>query len=342
MLRYTLRQLEYLATCIDTGSVAAAAERLNVSQPSVSTAIAKLEAELGVQLLLRHHAQGVTPTASAQRLLQSARNLLSHAVDLQRLAQMSGSAVAGELRLGSFITLAPAFLPGLVAELKVPYPDLRLQLGEGTQDQLIDGLRQGRHEMALLYDLSLPDDLRSTELARVAPYVLLPETHPLARQEDIALSELADGPLILLDVSPSRDYFLGLFAAAGIEPRIAFSSPSLELVRGLVGRGLGYSLLVTRPSGDLSYDGQGLAICAIRGPVEVARIVLSTLQALRPTRAMLAFQDFAVSYFGKTRQSGAAPRRVENALDFPLAEGFSYHAPRQSGGRPVLRKGGEP
>ncbi|MGI9499004.1 MAG: LysR family transcriptional regulator, partial [Geminicoccaceae bacterium] len=185
MIRYTLRQLQYLVACIDTGSLAAAADKLNVSQPSISTAIAKLEAELGVQLLLRHHAQGVTPTASAERLLQSARSLLSHAADLQRLAKASCDAVAGDLRLGSFVTLAPAFLPGLMADLKRRYPALRLQLGEGTQNQLIDGLRQGRHEMALLCDLDLPDDLRSVELAEVAPYVLLPEAHPLAGQADI-------------------------------------------------------------------------------------------------------------------------------------------------------------
>ncbi|MGI9435733.1 MAG: LysR family transcriptional regulator [Geminicoccaceae bacterium] len=301
-IRYTLRQLQYLVVCIDTGSLAAAAEKLHVSQPSISTAIAKLEADLGVQLLLRHHAQGVTPTASGERLLQSARSLLSHAADLQRLARASCNTIAGELRLGSFITLAPTFLPRLVAEVKQRYPALRLQLGEGTQDQLIDGLRQGRYEQALLYDLDLPEDLCSVELTKVSPYILLPESHPLAGQEDIALHDLADEPLILLDVPPSRDYFTGLLQHAGIEPRIAFSSPSLELVRGLVGCGLGYALLVTRPSGDVSYDGQGLSICAVRGPVDNSRIVLSALRTLRPTYAMSAFEALAVSHFCAARR----------------------------------------
>ena len=303
-LRYTLRQLQYLVTCIDTGSLAAAAEKLHVSQPSISTAIAKLEADLGVQLLLRHHAQGVTATANAERLLNSARSLLSHADDLQRLARASGDAVSGELRLGSFITLAPAYLPGLIAELKELYPALQLQLDEGTQDQLIEGLRQGRYEMALLYDLGLPEDLRSIELANVAPHILLPETHPLASQKSISLGELADLPMILLDVPPSRGYFTSLLRDQGIEPRIAFSSPSLELVRGLVGRGLGYSLLVTRPSGDVSYDGQRLAVRPLRGEIETSPIVLSTLRALRPTRIMSAFEMVALTYFDKTLGRG--------------------------------------
>ncbi len=307
MIRYTLRQLQYLVACIDAGSLAAAAEKLSVSQPSISTAIAKLEADLGVQLLLRRHAQGVTPTASAERLLPSARSLLSHAIDLQRQARATGDAVAGDLRLGSFVTLAPTFLPGLMADLSDLYPALRLQLGEGTQDQLIDGLRQGRHEMALLYELDLPDDLRSIELAKVAPHILLPRGHRLADQADIALEQLADEPMILLDVAPSRAYFTGMLKAAGIEPRIAFSSPSLELVRGLVGRGLGYSLLVTRPSGDVSYDGQPLAVCAVRDPVERSRIVLAMLQALRPTRVMSAFEAFAIAYFSKAQTGDKIP-----------------------------------
>ena len=63
MYRFTLRQLEYLVTCIDCRSVAGAAERLHVSQPTISVAITKLEDQLGVQLLLRHASRGVTATA---------------------------------------------------------------------------------------------------------------------------------------------------------------------------------------------------------------------------------------------------------------------------------------
>ncbi len=297
MPSYTLRQLEYLVACIDAGSLAGAADRLNVSQPSISTAIAKLEGELGVQLLLRHHAQGVTPTADAERLLQSARNLLSHATDLQRQAEMAGKGMAGELRLGSFVTLAPVLLPGMIADLGASYPDIRLQLGEGTQDELIDNLRHGRHEMALLYDLDLPDDVAFTKLREVEPHVLLPANHPLARLDTVSLTDLVDESFVLLDVNPSRDYFISLFSSVGIHPQISFSSPSLELVRGLVGRGLGCSLLATRPHGDVTYDGQALAIRPIREKVAKSQIGLATLKALRPTRVMEVFEAFSVEWF---------------------------------------------
>jgi len=132
MLNFSLRQLEYLVACIETGSLAGAAARLNVSQPSISTAIAKLEAAVGTQLLLRHHAQGVTPTASGERMLQSARSLLSHAVDLQNVEHGETASATRRLSLGCFLSLAPAYLPGMIAELQSAEPGLRLDLTEGT------------------------------------------------------------------------------------------------------------------------------------------------------------------------------------------------------------------
>ena len=297
MVRFTLRQLGYLVACVDAGSVVAAAECLNVSQPSVSAAVTKLEADLGVQLLIRHHAQGVVPAPSAEPLLQAARNLLHQADEFQRAAATASGEIAGELRVASFVTLAPQYLPALLSTLRQEYPRIDLKVQEGTQDQLVAGLRQGQYHAALLYDLDLPDDISVVELASLDPRILLPQGHKLARKKKIALAELAEQPLILLDVPPSRDYFAGLLETAGISPKIAFESPSLELVRSMVGRGLGYSLLVTRPPSDKTYDGQQLAIREIEDDVKPSPVVLGRLQSLRPTRAMTALESVAVSYF---------------------------------------------
>ncbi len=293
MHRFTLRQLEYLVTCVDCRSVAGAAERLNVSQPTVSVALTKLEEQLGVQLLLGHPSRGVTATAAAERVLQSARSLLAHASDLERQALETGATLAGDLRLGSFSTLAPSVLPGLIQELKTQHPGIRLHLREGPQDQIIEALYHGQLDMALLYDIDLPDDIRAVQLAERTPYAALSASHPLARQDSIALADLVDEPLILLEVAPSHDYFLGLFHDLGLQPSVAHSSPSIELVRGMVGCGLGYSLLVTRPDGDRTYDGQPLVALPIRDAIRPSRIVLASLDTLRPTRLMTRFEEVA-------------------------------------------------
>ena len=293
MHRFTLRQLEYLVTSIDCRSVAGAAAKLNVSQPTISVALTKLEEQLGVQLLLRHPSRGVTATAAAEKVLQSARGLLLHASDLERQTIETGSSVAGDLRLGSFSTLAPTVLPTLIRELSAAHPGIHLQLREGPQDQIIEALYDGRLDLALLYDIELPADLHTVLLAQRQPYVALAEDHPLARHESIALADLEAEPMILLEVAPSHDYFLGLFQAVGLKPHIAHSSPSIELVRGMVGCGLGYSLLVTRPDGDRTYDGNKLAIRPLKDDVRSSKVVLTRLANLRPTQLMKSFEDVA-------------------------------------------------
>ncbi len=293
MHRFTLRQLEYLVTCIDCRSVAGAAERLNVSQPTISVAITKLEEQLGVQLLLRHPSRGVTATSAAEKVLHSARSLLAHAGDLERQVIETGATLAGELRLGSFSTLAPTMLPSLIHELSLRHPDIRVHLREGPQDQMVEALYDGQLDLALLYDIELPDDLHTVPLAERLPYVALSPGHPLAEQTHVALDDLVAEPMILLDVPPSREYFLSLFRDAGLEPTVAHSSPSIEMVRGMVGCGLGYALLVTRPDGDRTYDGHALAIRPLKDVVQTSRLVLARLASLRPTRLMTRFEEVA-------------------------------------------------
>jgi DNA-binding transcriptional LysR family regulator len=302
MIRYTLRQLEYFVAVVEAGSVARAAHALNVTQPTVSAGIAKLEDQLGVQLLVRQHAQGVSPTPEGRWLLAYARNLLEHAREIERQSEETAGPPRGTLELASYMTLAPAFLPGLISQFTRANPHAEVRIHEDMQGGLIEGLRAGRFHLALLYDVELPEDLAVTPLARFPAYALLPADHPLAGEERVSLKALAELPMILLDVPPSRTYFLGLMRAHGLEPRIAHSSPSLELVRGLVGQGLGFSLLVTRPPGDVTYEGKKLAIRPIAEVGEPGRIALARLEALRPTRLTTAFEAFASGFFRQKQQ----------------------------------------
>ena len=297
MLRFTLRQIEYAVAIQDKGSVAAASAMLGVAQPTLSASLAKLELQIGLQLFIRHHAQGVSPSPAGLRFLSEARNLLTHAQDLQRETAAAGTAVEGTLSLGSFTTIAPAFVPQLIAAFTADHPRTSIRLEEGIQDQLFDGLKSGRLDTALLYDVDMPDDLMLVRLASFAPYVLLPARHSLARLPKVPLEHLRDEPLILLDIPPSRTYFTRLLESAGITPKLAFASPSLEVVRGLVGQGLGYSILITRPHGDHSYAGEKLAVRPIAEAVERGVIALASLKQMRKTRLVAAFEAHCIAYF---------------------------------------------
>jgi DNA-binding transcriptional LysR family regulator len=143
----------------------------------------------------------------------------------------------------------------------------------------------------------MPDDVSVTPLASFEPHVLLPGRHKLSRLKHVPLIALKDEPFVLLDIAPSRTYFTRILETAGITPRVAFSSPSLEVVRGLVGQGLGYSILVTRPFGDHSYAGEELAVRPIADEVERGVIALAALKQMRKTRLVSAFEAHCVDYF---------------------------------------------
>ncbi len=297
MIPFTLRQIEYALAVQEHGSVAKASEALGIAQPTVSAALAKLEDLIGLQLFIRHHAQGVSASPQGAQFLADARNLLSHAMDLQRATHASERAVEGTLTLASFTTIAPVFAPQLIAGFTHQHPKANVRLLEGTQEFLLQGLRGGRFDIALLYDVDLPDDLSNTRLGAFQPYLLLPARHRLAEKPRVSLKDVAGEPFILLDIAPSRTYFTRILEREGVTPRIAFASPSLEVVRGLVGQGLGYSVLITRPHGDHSYSGEQVAVRPIAEPVQPGIIALASLRQLRKTRLVNAFEQHCVDAF---------------------------------------------
>lgn len=291
MIHYSLKQLAYFAGAAEHGSVTLAARALNVSQPSVSTAIQHLEEVLGVALFIRRHAQGLTLTPAGRRLFAEARALLTQAEELAMDAAGTGAGarVRGELQLGYFVTFAPYYLPRLLQRFGRRHPEVSVRLHEGDMESLRRALALGALDLALVYDLALGPGLAREPLAELKPYALLPAGHALARRSRIPLKALAADPFILLDLPHSREYFRAIFLAYGLEPEVRYTTPSLEMVRGLVAHGHGVGLLNIRPAGDRAYDGTALACRPLVEETPALRIVLVRPAAARPTRAVDAF-----------------------------------------------------
>lgn len=289
-MQFSFRSLEYVVATADAGSVSGGAQMLNSSQPSVSAAIAQIEAELGVALFVRHHARGMTMTAAGQRFVNEARILLNHARDFARSAVALGAAVTGEITVGSFVTLATRFMPGLLTEFAARAPGVTVNLEEGNQQEILAGLTSGRLELALAYAYAVPDDIKAERLTELPPYVLVSSGHPLAGRGGISLREIRDEPFILLDLPISRDYFLNLFLTCGIEPRIAYRSRSPELIRSLIGHGRGYTIHNVLPSNGSSYDGGRVVALQITDRVSPVHVVALSLrrQTMRPTVQLFA------------------------------------------------------
>ncbi len=233
-MAFTLKQLRYFIAVAEAGGLTAASQVLRISQPSLSAAIAQLEAEFGVQLFLRHRARGLSLTRSGQRFLADARRLLDHAGEVAAGAQDLAGSMRGPLEIGCFTTLAPVFLPPLLADFGRSHPDITVGFREASLDRVQDDLLSGACELALLYDLNLSERLEPIGLAELAPYVLLAADHPLAARRRVSLSDLAAVPMVLLDLPHSRDYFRSFFLASGQEPNVRHRTANVETLRGLV------------------------------------------------------------------------------------------------------------
>ncbi len=233
------------------------------------------------------------------RALVYANRAYGRAVQIDDFVDLRGqSAESNALKLGCFVTLGPFFMPQLITSYLKTH-QATFDLHEGTQDRLLKGLKERQFDIALGYDYLLGDEFTSTLLAEVAALVLLPAAHPLAQKAQISLHELADEPMVLLDISPSRDYFTSLFSELGLSPNIAFRSPSFEMVRGMVGNGLGYSILVSKPANAMTYDGSAVVTRPIVEPVTPARMALIHRRDLTISTALQSFIQHTQDFFAR-------------------------------------------
>lgn len=287
---FTLRQLRYFIAAGETGSITQASEMINISQPSISTAVAHLERELGVQLFIRHHAQGLVLTPVGRGVLQEAKEIVRKAEGLYLVASEVSEHVLGQLSVGCLVTLAPMLMPELSHSFTTAFPATRVRQVENNHGSLLESLHDAKVDIVLTYDLLIPDEITFVPLASLPPHVLVGEAHPLARRSAVSLHELVDEPLILLDLPISGDYFLGLFTEAGLRPSVYSRSWSLEVVRTMVANGFGYSLLNARPRSDLALDGRRLVRVKLLGDHRPMTLGMATLANLRKSRIVEAFE----------------------------------------------------
>ncbi|MBB3063772.1 MULTISPECIES: LysR family transcriptional regulator [Limibacillus] len=289
----TLRQIDFVIAAADGGSTAAAARILNVSQPSVSLAIAKVEGYLGRPLFARTSGQGVVPTSYGLQKLGEFRALRAQA---QQVLDTS-AATQAILDLGVFSTLGPRYAPSLVRRFQEAHPKAHIRLHEADLETLSGWLESGQIDVALTYDFGPPSSLNITPLADVRPYGLLPSTHPLAGRKSVSMAELLQDPLILMNLPHSRGYFLTLAQMHGISPKIAYETGSVEMLRSMVANNLGVGLLATDITHNTAYDGQPVIRMPLEGNLAPHHIALARSMRLRSSALVDQFCSFAAQSF---------------------------------------------
>jgi LysR family transcriptional regulator, hydrogen peroxide-inducible genes activator len=241
-----LQDLRYLVAVAEHRHFSRAAEACNVSQPTLSSQIKKLEEELGVTVLERTNKRvDLTPVGS--QILAHARRALAEAAQMEDVARAARDPLVGSLKLGVIPTLAPYLMPMILKPLKQSYPGLRLELWEDQTRSLIDGLRNHRLDAALL--ATPPDAPEITELALFDEPLLaaLPLRHRLCRAATISEDALAGELLVLADGHCLANQAMAACGARngaqrGVMPA-SMQASTLETLVNLVAAGYGTTLL---------------------------------------------------------------------------------------------------
>lgn len=300
-LRFTLRQLEYFVAVGEEGSIAAASETLNVSSPSISAAIAQLEAEFGLPLFVRKHARGLSLTRAGQRLLEQSQVILRESDMLGSLAGEISGNVQGPLSVGCLLTFAQMILPRLRREFEEAYPEVRFEQRVLNQTEIFSQIRRAELDVAMTYDLDIPTDLDFVPLLDLPPYVMVGEEHPLADRSSVSVSELEDHKMVLLDLPYSSDYFLSFFVEANVKPRIAERTWDMAVMRSLVANGFGYAIANVKPLNDISPDGNKLIFIPLQGDLRPMTLGLVTAKGAASTSTMQAFIQHCASMIEENR-----------------------------------------
>ena len=273
-----------------------AAELLGVPQPTLSRSIARLEAELGVPLFSRP-GRSLKLTRHGRQLFQSSeRTLATLAAQLRLLAEETDPA-SGRVALAFLYTLGTEAVPRMLRDFRATHPRVRFTLVQGSADTLLARLREGDVDLCLTAPLPDEPGMVTHKLDSQRIDLVVPAGHRLARRRGVRLVEAAAEDFIGMPPGHGlRTITDELFREAGFEPRIAFEGEESATCRGLVGAGLGVSLL---PAMAMTAADPEVVAVRITAP-RAERTVGLVWMADRPQPAPVTeFRDFALTYRGR-------------------------------------------
>lgn len=289
-MSFTLRQLELFTALTEFSTLSAAAGHLHISESALSHALTELEKSVGEPLLVRRKARGFVLTPAGEHFAERARALLKDAAELKDSLSNQTGQLRGPVALGCFTGLGPTVLPPLFEHFGRHHPEVTLHVRLGTQDEIIGQLHERTIDVAFLYDIDLPPGLCHEPLYETEVVAVLPGDHRLAGESSVALETIVAEPLIMLDSIPSAPHTHRIFREQGLAPRVLAALPSIEMVRGLVARGLGYSLLMSRPYSEVHTEEGRRVITRPMAP----RSGITTTVAAWPERCPLTARARAV------------------------------------------------
>ncbi|ALD92757.1 LysR family transcriptional regulator [Cupriavidus gilardii CR3] len=282
------RHLRYFLAVIDHGSVSRAADWLGIAQPALSTALARMETDLGVRLFERSR-RGAQPTPAALAILDDVRTSVERIDAAARRAQEIGRGSAGQLTIGLVSSALFDTLPRALRELRRRAPGVRVILREMSNAEQAEALRTGAIDIGLMHTpVAVGGRMRERPLLRDRLVAAIPDELEPGPDGKVSLAQIADAGLVMYPQSQLPAFHAGILDAmrkAGHEAYVAQEANRTLTVLACVAGGCGVALL---PSWIRSLNFRGVRFCEVR---DGAALPTFDLSAIWPARSVPTLAD---------------------------------------------------
>jgi DNA-binding transcriptional LysR family regulator len=270
-----LRQLQHFVAVAEEMHFTRAARRVNIVQSALSTSIRALEDELAARLFMRNTRQ-VQLTAAGRVFLDKARLALEAVREARDAVAAVQGLTRGRLAIGTVQSL-PAFvdLPALLAAFHELYPAIEVRLCQGNADHLVDKIRSGAIDLAIVPLIEAPRGISTKMIACEYLVAICAKDHPLASRSGVPLSAFRDEPFVDFEQAwGTRQLVDAGFRHAGVERRVAFEVNDLGTLIELVSRGLGVALV---PEAIAKAEAEALGVVRLAEPQMCWELAVATL-----------------------------------------------------------------
>lgn len=241
-----LQQLRYVHEVARHGlNVSEAAEALFTSQPGVSKQIRQLEAELGVEIFVRHGKRLVEITEPGRAVLEIVGRMLRDMDNLRQVGEEFSNEAAGRLSIATTHTQARYALPGVVREFMQRYPQVKLELHQGNPRQVCEMVLSGEADIAIATEaIAEFDELVTLPCQQWNRCIIAPQRHPILQASPLSLEEIARWPIVTYDFAfTGRNQINKAFLGRGLKANVVLTAIDSDVIKTYVGMGLGIGIL---------------------------------------------------------------------------------------------------
>ncbi len=295
-----LSQLKYFQAVANIRQFTKAAQSIHVSQSALSRSMAKLEDELGTELIHRG-GQGITLTSAGEHFLFHVDRILRELEAAEQELSVDAEGDAGTVTLSFLHSFGGYILPMLLSEFHRSYPQIQIKLNQNNSAYLAKQVAEGKTDLCLCSNMVMSDNIAWTYLWSEELFVVVPQDHPLAGRESVELAEIESEPLITMKPSYSLRMVVDQsFELASSHPEIVFEGDDVNTLASLVAARLGVSLLPQIPS----TEHLGIVYIPVSFPAcrRAVGIAWNATRQLNP--AAIRFQQFVIKHFSGHKPEG--------------------------------------